>query len=204
MFDKDLSRMRWIQRSFTNPNSCQLGSGCSLVGRAVASDARGPRFVSSHRQTFILDIYLFSVNCIEKTKIKIKEAVNGPFFNSFLFVKARTQKVWLNLAFIDIVLRQDEKGVSLFKKKWAIPGLFFVYFQKTSIQFLQQINVVKGPSSIQHWDSNPRPSERESPPITRAPALKKGCKFAIIFRPKTCLVFREMGIRSIVEIVQIV
>ena len=80
MFDKDLSRVRWIQRSFTNPNSCQLGSGCSLVGRAVASDARGPRFVSSHRQTFILDIYLFSVNCIEKTKIKIKEAVNGPFF----------------------------------------------------------------------------------------------------------------------------
>ena len=33
-----------------------LGSGCGLVGRAVASNSRGPRFESSHRQTFILDI----------------------------------------------------------------------------------------------------------------------------------------------------
>ena len=44
-----------------------LGSGCGSVGRAVASDARGLRFESSHRQTFISDIYLF-----EKTKIKKK------------------------------------------------------------------------------------------------------------------------------------
>ena len=38
-------------------------------GRAVASDARGLWFESSHRQTFITDIYLFTVNCIEMTKI---------------------------------------------------------------------------------------------------------------------------------------
>ena len=44
-----------------------VGSGCGSVGRAVASDARGLQFESSHRQTFILDIYLFTVNCIEKT-----------------------------------------------------------------------------------------------------------------------------------------
>ena len=49
-----------------------LGSGCGSVGRAVASVTRGPRFESSHRQTFILDIYLFPVNFIEKTKIKKK------------------------------------------------------------------------------------------------------------------------------------
>ena len=53
------------------------GSGRVSVGRAVTSDARGPQFESSHRQTFILDIYLFTVNCIEKTKIK--KAGNGPF-----------------------------------------------------------------------------------------------------------------------------
>ena len=35
------------------------GSGCGSVGRAVASDARGPRFESSHCQTFITDNYLF-------------------------------------------------------------------------------------------------------------------------------------------------
>ena len=39
------------------------GSGCGSAGRAVASNSRGPRFESSFRQTF-------TVNCIEKTKIK--------------------------------------------------------------------------------------------------------------------------------------
>ena len=55
-----------------------LGSGCGSVGSEVASDTRDPRFESSHRQTFIE--HLFSVNCVEKTKIKKKEAKNGPFF----------------------------------------------------------------------------------------------------------------------------
>ena len=52
------------------------GSGCGAVGRAVASDTRGPQFESSHWQNSL--IYLFTVNCIEKTKIKKKEAGNGP------------------------------------------------------------------------------------------------------------------------------
>ena len=53
-------------------------------------------------------------------------------------------------------------------KKWANPGLFFVYFQsfQKTIQFLQQINVKKFPSSIQCRDLNPEPLEHESPPIT--------------------------------------
>ena len=53
----------------------ELGSDC--VGRAVASDSRDPRFESRHQQTFIE--HLFTVNCVEKTKIKKKEAVNDPF-----------------------------------------------------------------------------------------------------------------------------
>ena len=53
-----------------------LGSGCGSVGRAVAFDIRDPRFGSSHQQTFIK--HLFNVNCVEKTKIKKKEAGNGP------------------------------------------------------------------------------------------------------------------------------
>ena len=38
------------------------GNGCGSVGRAVASDTRGPRFESSHRQKFIytLNICLLS------------------------------------------------------------------------------------------------------------------------------------------------
>ena len=57
------------------------GSGCGSVGRAVASDTRGPRFESSHRQKFInIEQLLYAVNCVlKRRKIKEKEAGNGPF-----------------------------------------------------------------------------------------------------------------------------
>ena len=48
--------------------------------------------------------------------------------------------------------------------------LFSVFFKQT-IQFLQQIYVKKCPSSIRCRDSNPRPLECESPPITTRPGL---------------------------------
>ena len=57
-------------------------------------------------------------------------------------------------------------------KKWATPGLFFVYFWSFQINIntiLQQINVTKCPSSIWRWDLNPWPSKFESPPITTGP-----------------------------------
>ena len=52
-----------------------MGSGCDSVGRAVASDSRGPRFESSHQQEFILNIYC---QLYWKDENK-KEAENGPF-----------------------------------------------------------------------------------------------------------------------------
>ena len=57
--------------------------------------------------------------------------------------------------------------------KWANPGLFFIYFRsfQTKITILQQIYVKKCPSSIRCRDSNPRPMERESIPITTRPGL---------------------------------
>ena len=45
-----------------------------LVER-LPSDTIGPRIESSHRQTLY---YIFTVNCIEKTKMKEKEAGIGP------------------------------------------------------------------------------------------------------------------------------
>ena len=54
--------------------------------------------------------------------------------------------------------------------KWAIPSLYFVYFRsfQTNIKiFTSQCE--KCPSSKQWWDSNTRPSEYESPPITTRP-----------------------------------
>ena len=49
-----------------------MGSGGGSVGRVVALGARGPQLESSHWQTFILDIFLFTVNSIEKSKIQKK------------------------------------------------------------------------------------------------------------------------------------
>ena len=62
----------------------------------------------------------------------------------------------------------------VFFNKWAIPGLFFVYFHlfhKQTIKFLQQINVKKCPSSIWCWDWNRQPWHNESHPITTRPGL---------------------------------
>ena len=50
------------------------------VGRAVASNFRGPRFESSHWQKYIFNIY-----CIEKTKIKKKMPRMANFFKIFNF-----------------------------------------------------------------------------------------------------------------------
>ena len=55
-----------------------LGSGCGSVDRVVASNKRGLRFESSHWHKIILNI--FTVNCIEKTQLKAKDARNCPFF----------------------------------------------------------------------------------------------------------------------------
>ena len=54
------------------------GSGCDSVGRAVASEFRGPQFESGHRQIFCFQhIYC---NWIEKTKVNTKVAGNGIFY----------------------------------------------------------------------------------------------------------------------------
>ena len=80
-----------------------------------------------------------------------------------------------------IIFSKYNTGTSiLIVQEWANPGFFFIYFRpfKHTLQFLQQINVKKCPSSIRHWDSNSRPLEHESPPITTKPGLPpKMCPF---------------------------
>ena len=51
-----------VQRIF------RVRSGCGSVGRAVASDIRGPRFESSHRQKIINIEHLYTVNCVLKRR----------------------------------------------------------------------------------------------------------------------------------------
>ena len=57
-----------------------------------------------------------------------------------------------------------------FLKKWASFSFIFGLFKQT-IQFLEQINVKKCPSSILRLDLNPRPLEHVSSPITTRPWL---------------------------------
>ena len=47
---------------------CFFGQCCGSVGRAVASDTRGPQFKSSHRQKFINIEHLYTVNCVLKRR----------------------------------------------------------------------------------------------------------------------------------------
>ena len=63
-----------------------------------------------------------------------------------------------------------------FFKKWASPGLFFVYFRSFQSNIItifttDQCEKMSCPSSIWRRDSNQQPSEREPPPITTRPWL---------------------------------
>ena len=71
-----------LEKKISMKKCKHLGSGCGSVGRAVAYDTRGPRFESSHRLIFKQHLYTLNCNCIEKTKIKEKEAGNGPFLKN--------------------------------------------------------------------------------------------------------------------------
>ena len=67
-------------------------SGCDSVGIALASYIRVPNSNPVIGKTFILDIYLFfTVNCIEKTKIKKKRHGMARFyFKRYNFIQLET------------------------------------------------------------------------------------------------------------------
>ena len=69
---------------FQSKKESFMGSGCGAVGREVASDTRGPRFESSHRQKFIY-IFVFCQLCIEKTKERKKRPGMAHFFKKRKF-----------------------------------------------------------------------------------------------------------------------
>ena len=75
------TRHPWSFGQFATQRNCRFwGSGGGSVGRAVTSDTRGPRFESSHWQTFISNIcLLLTVNCNEKTKIKKPRCAESTF-----------------------------------------------------------------------------------------------------------------------------
>ena len=75
---------------------------------------------------------------------------------------------------IDVVAIDEHKvHLIIVFLKWANRGLFFIYFClfKHTLQFLQQINVKKCPSSIWCRESISQHLEHEYPPITTRPGL---------------------------------
>ena len=70
--------MKHNQKLILNIN-IENGGRCGSVGRAVTSDIRGPRFESSHQQTFIRHLFVYW-QLYWKDENKEKEARNGPFF----------------------------------------------------------------------------------------------------------------------------
>ena len=92
---------------------------------------------------------------------------------------------------MSLTRRQSDKGFF----KWANPSLFFIYFRPfNTLQFFQQINVTKCPSSTRCRDSNSRPLGHEYPPITTRPGLqpqksnKVSCKCSSVLAFTTDLV----------------
>ena len=71
------------------------------------------------------------------------------------------------------VQKFEERAILDNTDRWAIPCIFLFIFggSKQTLQFLQQTDVKKCPSSIPCQVSNPQPLERESLPITTRPGL---------------------------------
>ena len=77
-----------------------MGSRCGSVGSTITSYTRDPRFESSNRQV------LFTINCIEKTKIKIKRPGRAQLKkeNKLLFIdKGANRCVWQVLIFLKLL-----------------------------------------------------------------------------------------------------
>ena len=100
--------------------------------------------------------------------------------SSLLWSRFTIFNILLTITISNQALCKFSYGV--FLKKWANTCLFFIYFRpfKHTLQFLQQINVKKCPSSIRCRDLNSQLLECESPPLTTRPGLLPSC-YARIF-----------------------
>ena len=138
---KTRSRQFRILKQYFNDFVCQLLAPSLIWQWKFLS-----RFLDNFKKFVFKSFFTFAK--------KLRVQLSGIFYLELSFVKFRER--WTrNLI------------------KWAIPDIFLVYFclYKHKLQFLQQINVKKCPSSKQCWDSNPRPLEHTSPPLNTRPGL---------------------------------
>ena len=119
-------------------------------------------------------------------KINEKEKGIGPYFQKRFENYSISLSLYFSLTFLFDLLRCN--FVLIFQpKNGPSPASFlfiFDLFQANIHTIWQQINVKKCPSSIWHWDSNPRPSE--SPPMTTRPGSRPKIYFSSrSFKPWT-------------------
>ena len=94
-------------------------------------------------------------------------------FDTFMIHLFCPAAVTLYSCIAKALFRRLIKRRTLFLKNGPDPASFSFIFGlfKQTVQFLQQINAKKCPSSIQCWDLNPQPLEHELSPITTRPGL---------------------------------
>ena len=124
----------------------QLLRGVVLLVRELAPEMVAPEFPKPR----ISAIYLW---------LPVFVAISG-FTIGQRRRRSKAQEVLIKTWKLHNSLRQwmtkDIKHFAVNVKKWAILGLFFVYFRifKQTLKFLQQINVKKWPSRTRCRDSN--------------------------------------------------
>ena len=93
------------------------GSGCGSVGRAVASDTRGPRFEYSHQQLLFNQYFLWTL--CRKDENKEKEDGNGPFKKlNVTCVTHANFVVWNTLFWTPIGLPINVTKLAIFENCW--------------------------------------------------------------------------------------
>ena len=112
-----------------------------------------------------------------KSCFEIKHLGNAIFSNTSIpYLSETTSSQFLAIVLktlFKIAKTKSRNNSSIQMMVNANPGLFFVYFGlfKQTLQFFTANMCEKSPSKIQCRDSNPRPSECDSPPITTRPGL---------------------------------
>ena len=115
-----------------------MGSGCGLVGRAVASNTRGPWFEFSHRRFFYKKhLFTYCQLCCkdEKTKrpeMAHKKTLTVPLLNGFAFYQ-RLIHEW-HLAFATLLGSIEILASALQHSKKLLPSNFWFRNVTISLQ----------------------------------------------------------------------
>ena len=108
--------------------------------------------------------------------MKINEKENGidPYFQKRFENYSISLSLYFSLTFLFDLLRCNFVLIFQTKNGPSPASFLFIFglFQANIHTIWQQINVKKCPSSIWHWDSNPRSSELLPWPLDQAPAQK--------------------------------